>query len=390
MNKLLARLFIKDYENIEDSRVRNSYGTLSSIFGIIMNAIVSLSKIIIGAITASISIIADGINNLSDMASSGISLVGFKISNRPADKEHPFGHARMEYISALIIAFLIIFVGIQLAISSVENIISKATPSFSIIALVILSVSIVIKALMAIFYLNYAKLIKSSTLKACALDSFNDCVATALVLIALIISRFTNIVLDGYVGAIVSVYIVISGIKIVIETLSPLLGEKPAPELVKTIVEKTRAYNGILGIHDLVFHNYGANKYFITFHAEVDSSVDVMISHELIDTIENELSTDNIHVVIHLDPIVVNDPKTNALKQMVLGIIGEISPNLNIHDFRAIIGPNRTNLIFDLLLPDHTSYDKDTITKIISERITEIDPSCKAIISVDYPFIDVT
>lgn len=390
MNKLLARLFIKDYENIEDSHVRNSYGTLSSIFGIIMNAIVSLSKIIIGAITASISIIADGINNLSDMASSGISLVGFKISNRPADKEHPFGHARMEYISALIIAFLIIFVGIQLAISSVENIISKATPSFSIIAIVILSVSIVIKAMMAIFYLNYAKLIKSSTLKACALDSFNDCVATALVLIALIISRFTNIVLDGYVGVIVSVYIVISGIKIVIETLSPLLGEKPDPELVKTIVEKTRAYNGILGIHDLVFHNYGANKYFITFHAEVDSSVDVMISHELIDTIENELNTDNIHVVIHLDPIVVNDPKINALKQMVLGIIGEISPNLNIHDFRAIIGPNRTNLIFDLLLPDHTSYDKDTITKIISEKIAEIDPSCKAIISVDYPFIDVT
>lgn len=390
MNKLLARLFIKDYENIEDSRVRNRYGTLSSIFGIIMNAIVSLSKIIIGAITVSISIIADGINNLSDMASSGISLVGFKISNRPADKEHPFGHARMEYISALIIAFLIIFVGIQLAISSVENIISKATPSFSIIAIVILSVSIVIKAMMAIFYLNYAKLIKSSTLKACALDSFNDCVATALVLIALIISRFTNIVLDGYVGAIVSVYIVISGIKIVIETLSPLLGEKPDPELVKTIVEKTRAYNGILGIHDLVFHNYGANKYFITFHAEVDSSVDVMISHELIDTIENELNTENIHVVIHLDPIVVNDPKINALKQMVLGIIGEISPNLNIHDFRAIIGPNRTNLIFDLLLPDHTSYDKDTITKIISEKIAEIDPSCKAIISVDYPFIDVT
>lgn len=390
MNKLLARLFIKDYENTEDSRVRNSYGTLSSIFGIIMNAIVSLAKIVIGAITASISIIADGINNLSDMASSGISLVGFKISNRPADKEHPFGHARMEYISALIIAFLIIFVGIQLAISSVENIVSKATPSFSIIAIVILSISIVIKALMAIFYLNYAKLIKSSTLKACALDSFNDCIATVLVLIALIISRFTSIVLDGYVGAIVSVYIVISGIKIVIETLSPLLGEKPDPELVKTIVEKTRAYNGILGIHDLVFHNYGANKYFITFHAEVDSSVDVMISHELIDTIENELNTDNIQVVIHLDPIVVNDPKTNALKQMVLGIIGEISPNLNIHDFRAIIGPNRTNLIFDLLLPDHTSYDKDTITKIISEKIAEKDPCCKAIISIDYPFIDVT
>lgn len=390
MNKLLARLFIKDYENIEDSRVRNSYGTLSSIFGIIMNALVSVSKIAIGAITASISVIADGINNLSDMASSGISLVGFKISNRPADKEHPFGHARMEYISALIIAFLIIFVGIQLAISSIENIIAKAAPSFSIVAIVILSVSIAIKALMAIFYLNYAKLIKSSTLKACALDSFNDCIATTLVLIALIISRFTNVVLDGYVGAVVSVYIVISGIKIVIETLSPLLGEKPDPELVKSIVEKTRAYDGILGIHDLVFHNYGANKYFITFHAEVDSSIDVMISHELIDTIENELNTDNIHVVIHLDPIVVNDPKTNALKQMVLGIISEISPNLNIHDFRAIIGPNRTNLIFDLLLPDHTSYDKEIITKIVSKKIAEKDPTCKAIISVDYPFIDIT
>lgn len=389
MNKLLAKIFVKNYQNIDDPKVRNGYGMLASIIGILSNLILSVAKILIGALSASVSVIADGINNLSDMSGSGISIVGFKLSNRPADKDHPFGHARMEYISALIIAFLIIFVGVQLAITSIQSIIANTAPSTNNIAFIILGISIAIKLYMAYMYRGFYKIIKSSSLKACFVDSINDCITTSLVLIGLLITKFTAINLDGYIGVAVSLYIAISGIKLVKETLNPLLGEMPDPDMVKSIVERAKSFDGILGVHDLVCHNYGAKKYFITFHAEVDASVDVMTSHELIDRIENELSNANIHVVIHMDPIITSDKRINDLKAMVEDILFKISPSLKMHDFRVIIGPNRKNLIFDVLLPDHTSYKENVIKKIIGDMVSERDKTCFTVISIDYPFTEI-
>lgn len=386
MNKILAKIFIKDYQNTDDPKVRNNYGLLASVIGILSNFMLSIAKIVIGVFSSSVSIIADGINNLSDMSGSGISIIGFKLSNRPADKDHPFGHARMEYISALIIAFLIIFVGVQLAISSIQNIISGAKTEANTVAFIILGISIAIKLYMAYMYHGFYKIIKSNSLKACCVDSINDCIATGLVIGGLLVTKFTTINLDGYIGAAVSIYIAISGIKLVKETLSPLLGEMPDPEMVKSIVERAKSFEGILGVHDLVCHNYGAKKYFVTFHAEVDAAIDVMASHELIDRIENELSNANIHVVIHMDPIIVNDKRINDLKSMVEDVLFKISPSLKMHDFRVIIGPNRKNLIFDVLLPDHYSYKENVIKKIIGDMVSERDKTCFTVISIDYPF----
>lgn len=387
MNKLLAKLFIKDYNNVKDCRVRNAYGTMTSIFGIICNTILASAKIIIGAMSASVSILADGINNLTDMSSSTVSLIGFRMSNRPPDKKHPFGHARMEYLASLIISFIIIFVGFQLATNSIQSIISGEKPIITIISLIILSVSIVIKGYMAYFYHANAKLIDSQALRAVRMDSINDVIATTFILISAIVGYFTNLNLDGYMGAAMSLYIIVAGIKLMKDTLNPLLGEKPDSELVKSIVNKIKSYPNILGIHDLVIHNYGANKFFVTLHAEVDCKIDVMSSHELIDTVEKDITTADMHCVIHMDPIITDDPRIDNMHDITRNIINSINDKLALHDFRVIIGPNRTNIIFDLVIPNDCELDKNDLDCRINALLKEYDPTFNAIINFDHYYV---
>lgn len=386
MRKLLAKIFIKDYQNIQNTRVRNAYGTLASVFGIICNTFLSLIKIICGGLFGSIAMLADGINNLSDMTSSGISLISFRMSNKPPDSKHPYGHARIEYVASLIISLIIIVVGVQLSISSIQAIIAKNTPRIDNLILIFLGVSIVIKAYMAYFYMRMAKDIDSSALKAVYVDSINDVIATTVVLASSLITRYTGVNLDGYTGVLVSVYIFISGVRLAIVTLSPILGEKPSQELVDSIVAKVKEHDGILGVHDLIAHNYGAKKYFVTFHAEVDSTVDILQSHELIDDIENDLTSDNVHVVIHMDPIVTNDEITNKYRVILTDTLREIDPTLHFHDFRVVVGRNRNNLIFDVVCQNN-NHSAEELEYAIADRLAQHDPTCKAVFKLDYNYV---
>lgn len=388
MSKFLGKIFIKDYKNYNDDKVRNAYGVLGSILGIIANIFLSISKVVIGFLTSSIAVIADGINNISDTASSSISLIGFKLSKRPADKEHPFGHARMEYISSLIISFIIIFVGIQLIITSIDKISANGVTDINLLTYVILSVSIFVKICLSIYYKIWGKKINSSSLKAVSFDSFNDVIATSVILICALISQFCGINLDGYAGVGVAVFIIYSGIKLTVSTLNPLLGEKPDKELVKKICQKISEYNDILGIHDLVIHNYGPNKYFASLHAEVDSKTDIMSSHELIDMVERELSTDNLKVLIHMDPINTDDELTNNFKDIVEKVVLEINPNMSIHDFRIVVGTKRKNLIFDLVIPTDTKFDQNHLTNLIQSKVQEINIECFVVICFDQNYVN--
>ena len=346
MFKLLENIFInKKYpKEIMNNEKRSAYGILSSIFGIVCNIILCSIKIISGVIFASISLVADGINNLSDGASSITSLIGFKLAQTPPDDEHPYGHERIEYISALFVSIFIIIVGILLGKSSIEKLISKEEMDLSKFYLLIgiLGVSILIKMWMGLVYLNVSKKINSLTIKATSQDSFNDCITTFAILISLIISKLTSFNLDAYLGLAVAIFILINGIKLCFETISPLLGEAPSEEYVKKMISKILSYDGILGVHDLVMHNYGPDKYFATIHCEVDSKVDVMISHEVIDQIERDIRSDfNIELTIHLDPIDTSDDFTNELKNILENIINlnEKMPenqNVNVVELRKI------------------------------------------------------
>ena len=285
MVNLLAKLFIKDYKNVESENVRTAYGTMSGIFGIITNCVLVIIKLFIGIISASISIIADAINNLSDMGSSLLTIIGFKISNKPADKDHPYGHQRVEYIISLIIAMIIAFVGLELLTTSIDKIINPEVVKVDLITFIVLGVAIVLKALQGLFYLSASKKINSLSLKASAKDSINDCISTTAVLVGTIISKASGYNVDGIVGVLVSAFIMYSAINLIKETMSPLIGEKPDPELVEKVSRAVLSYPKVLGIHDMITHLYGPSKVFISLHAEVDASEDVLISHDLIDNI---------------------------------------------------------------------------------------------------------
>ena len=289
MVNFLAKLFIKDYKNVENEKVRENYGTLSGVFGIITNLILVVIKVIIGLLSASISIIADAINNLSDMGSSLLTIIGFKISSKPADKDHPYGHQRVEYIISLIIAMIIAFVGLELLTTSIDKIINPDVIKVEVITFIILGVAIVLKGLQGLFYLSASKKIDSLSLKASAKDSINDCISTSAVLIGTIISKTTGYNVDGIVGILVSGFIIYSAIMLIKETMSPLIGEKPDPELIEKVTRTVLSYPKVLGIHDVITHLYGPSKVFISLHAEVDANDNVLVSHDLIDNIEQEV-----------------------------------------------------------------------------------------------------
>jgi len=376
MGKLLFKTFIKDYTNVEDPKVREEYGKLAGIVGIITNALLSVLKICIGIFTGSIAIIADGINNLMDISTSTITLIGFKLSAMPEDKEHPYGHARLEYLTGLLISALIIVVGVQLFISSSKKVLAPDPLQFSLITIVILLAAIAVKIWQSLFYFKAGKAIHSLALLASGTDSKIDVLATSCVLLSLLIGKLTGLMLDGIVGCLVSLFIIWTGIQLVRETSSPLLGEHPDPELVDQIAQKAQSFEGVLGLHDLVVHNYGPRKIFASLHIEVDADADLMESHDLIDDIERTLSQSlNIHLVVHMDPIRVNDPLIDELHQTILGLIKLLPGVSGMHDLRIVPGYTHTNVIFDLVLLPECRLKEHEIKEFIQKGIQEVNPT---------------
>lgn len=388
MINLLIKHFIKNYENVNDPSVRVNYGTTSSIVGIIVNILLSLSKILIGTIFNSIAVIADGVNNLSDAGSSVVTLVGFKISSKPADKDHPFGHARIEYLTGLILGVVILLVGIELMKSSFNKIINPAVTTYSAAMIIVLIISILMKFWLSSFYLKIAEKISSATIKAASADSRNDVIATFTVLISVIISRLTGLEIDGYMGVIVALFILYSGIDILRDILNPILGEMPDPDFIKKIEKKILSYEGIINIHDLVVHNYGPNKYFATVHAEVDAKEDILKSHDMIDNIEREFARDlDINLVIHLDPIITNDNEINQLRCRIGKIIRSIDAKLTMHDFRVVRGETHTNLIFDVVIPVGYEIKSAELIEQIEKEVKKEDSSYYAVVTIDKNYV---
>ncbi len=387
MFNFFIKRFIKNSDNIQDIKVREAYGTFSGVFGIVTNLILFILKLLIGLASGSISIIADAMNNLADSGSSILTIVGFKLSSKPADEDHPYGHARMEYLTGLGISVLIIIIGFEFLTSSAKKIFSPEIPDFRIITFVILGISIIGKILQALFYRKVGKLIKSDTLLAAFTDSFNDVISTLAVLISTLITFFFGIVLDGFIGLAVSLFILFSGIKLVIETANPLIGTAPERELVEKISEKIRTYDIVLGIHDLVVHSYGAEKCFASVHVEVDAKSDIVHAHDMIDIIERDFMKElGISLVIHMDPIITDSEELTNAKNKIQKILSEISDNISMHDFRAVFGNSHTNLIFDVCIPFSFPLSEDELRAKIFEETKKIEPDWFTVVTVDRDF----
>ena len=388
MTNFLIKLFIKNYEKTDDVKVRESYGKFSGIIGIITNILLFLIKIITGLLFHSIAIVADAVNNLSDSASSIVTLVGFKLAGKPADAEHPYGHARIEYLSGLIVSFSILTLGLQLARSSFDKVLNPENAEFSAITIVVLIVAILVKIWQCLFYKKVGKTIGSTAIGATAADSMNDVFATSAILIGTVITKLIGFNLDGYMGIAVAVFIMISGIKLIIATSNPLLGMAPSKELVDEIYQKIMSYEGILGIHDLNVHNYGPMRRFASVHCEVSASQNIMVSHDIIDNIERDfLDQEGIHLVIHLDPIVTDDARTNQLKAQVEEIIHKISPEITMHDFRVVWGTTHSNLIFDICVSFGFSISDKVLSDRISQAIYQLDSTYHSVITVDHDYV---
>lgn len=368
MTELLLRLFVKGYKNPTNPKVHLAIGRLAGKVGIFCNAVLSLVKVIAGIISGSVSIIADGMNNLSDTMSSVITLLGFRMANKPADKDHPYGHARYEYLSGLLVAIFVIIVGVELAKSSVEKIITPSLVEFSPLTFGILVFAILVKIWMTLFYRNLGKRIKSQTLKATSLDSRNDVVATFAVLVGAIIEKTFSINVDGYMGLAVAIFILVSGIKAVGETIPPILGKGADKELVDAITELVLSHDKILGVHDILVHDYGPGQCFSSLHAELDAEEDPIVCHDIIDDIECDAFDElNVRLVIHYDPVEVNNEERKQMEKVTGEIIAEISPDLSFHDFRLVRSSKQTKLVFDLAMP----YSMEINAKDIKDKIDE-------------------
>ena len=352
MTGLLIRKFVRNYENTGDPAVRDAVGRLSGIVGILCNVLLFAAKFLAGTLTGSVAITADAINNLSDASSSVVTLLGFKLASKPADEKHPYGYARIEYMAGLIVAGIILIIGYSLAQTSIEKIRHPETIEFSALSIAILVGSILMKLWMSRFNTILGNHIHSTTLLATAADSRNDVISTGTVLCACILAKSTGIIADGWMGLAVAVFILCSGIGIARDTISPLLGEVPDPELIHHIHDTMMARPEVLGVHDLVVHDYGPGRIFATAHAEMDCRADVMESHEVIDELEAQFRReDHLEVTIHYDPIVTDDPEMNGLRSKVHAALKAIDPRLEMHDVRMVKGERHTNLIFDVLLP---------------------------------------
>lgn len=386
MVNFLIKTFIKNSENTENPKIRQKYGTLSSIVGIICNVLLFLIKYAMGTLSHSISIVSDAFNNLSDCAGCLVTLLGYKMASKPADKNHPFGHGRMEYLTSLIIAALIIFVGIELLKNSVEKIINPVEIRFSFAVLISLVFSIAVKLWMAVFNAELGKKINSSVLAATAKDSKSDVIATSATLIALICSLFTALPVDGVMGLLVSVFILKSGYDIVKDTVDELLGKPADPEIINHIKEYVLKNDKIIGIHDLIIHSYGPGNIIGSCHVEVKSNESFTEVHDIVDSIEREIHNNlNILMTIHMDPIEVNDMLTNKCKKLVNNIIHSIDSSLDLHDFRIVSGESHTNLIFDLVVPFECKYSNEELKQKIDMQLSKENINYYTVIVFDKP-----
>ena len=380
----IMKAFVPGYGAQDTPQVREKSGKVAGAVGIATNLLLFAIKLAAGLVSGSVAVMADAVNNLTDSGSSIVMLVGFKLAGKPADEKHPFGHARMEYLSGVIVSFLVLFLGLELGRTSVEKIISPQPADFNLLALGILAVSVVIKLWQCFFYRSVGKTIHSDTVFATSSDSRNDAIATTVVLLGALITRFTGANLDGVLGLAVAVFIVISGVKLVIETGNPLLGVAPDEALVKQIYEKILSYEGVFGIHDLTVHNYGEGKCFASVHCEVPAERDILLSHDIIDNIERDFEKDlGIHLVIHLDPIVTGDERTNKLREQVGKLLHVVVPQASMHDFRVVWGVTHSNVVFDVAVPFSLQDSDQQIQERISQAVQTLDPTYRTVITVD-------
>jgi cation diffusion facilitator family transporter len=391
ISNFLVKSFVKNNEDTKNPKVRNSYGTLGGVIGIIINFILFVIKFSVGMLVGSIAISADAFNNLSDAASSIITIIGFKMSNKPADAEHPFGHGRIEYLSALLVAFMVMLVGVQFVKSSIERIMNPEVITFELIPFILLLISIGFKVWLSTFNRFIGNKINSSALKAAATDALGDVFTSSTVVISFLFAKFTSLPIDGYIGIFVALAILYAGFGLVRETLNPLLGEAPDPELVNELYEKVLAYPLISGVHDLIVHNYGPGRIIASLHAEIPADVDIMEIHNVIDKAEREISTDlNLHLVIHMDPICVLTDEIKETWDYVEKILRKYPEIKSMHDFRIVGEGDVKNLIFDIVLEASESGNKKKQEKMIADIKTSIKkehPQYNCVITVDYDFM---
>lgn len=384
MDKFIDKYLITQQDKKSVHRYRNKYGSVTSIIGILINLILFVGKFIAGTLISSVSVTADAINNLSDAGSSIIALVSFKISSKPADRDHPFGHARFEYVASMIVSFIIMTIGFRLISTSVEKIIHPEEGNFSVVTVIILAVSILLKLWLFLFYKKIGKRLDSTVIIASSADSLSDVVSTSAVLASVIIIKLTGFNTDGYMGVAVAVFIMFSGLKILLETKNHILGMAPDESMMDKIVSEAKSHPETLGVHDIVIHNYGPGRCFASLHVEVDGRSDIFQTHDVIDNIEKDVFNKlGVHCVIHLDPIETDNQAVNRLKEKITFIITGINRDITIHDFRYVPGHTHTNLIFDIAVPYEVKEDDAALVADIEAAVHDILPNYNAIITVD-------
>ncbi|HHV50650.1 MAG TPA: cation transporter [Clostridiales bacterium] len=385
MTDWIINLFARKYRDMDENSARQYLGEFSGRVGIIANLLLFSIKLAAGILSSSVAVIADAFNNLSDAGSAIVTLVGFHLASAPPDKEHPFGHGRMEYISAMAISVIIMLAGYELAKTSIKKIISPDDTTFGVLPFIIILTAIIVKIWLMVFYTRVGKKINSEALFASAVDSRNDAICTSLVVISAAVSIFAKISIDGYVGTAIAAFVMWSGISVLKDTVSLLLGQAPDPELVKSIRETVLGYDKIIGLHDLIVHSYGPTKRIISFHAEVSCEEDLMRSHDLIDRIERDLMGKyNAVVCIHMDPVDTKDERIKEMKALVEGIIKEVDSSVSLHDFRVVFGETHTNLIFDMVVPFHyKEKDINILRERVQKLVWETDPNLYTVVTVE-------
>lgn len=388
MTDLLIKLFVKNKDDVRDPAVRSNYAMLSSTTGIIANILLFIGKLIIGILSASVAIIADAFNNIGDAGSSVVTMIGFRFSGKHADKEHPMGHGRFEYISAFIVDVLIIFVGVELFKTSIEKIITPEATAIGTATLVFLGAAIAVKCWLFFFYRKIAKRINSTAIRAASFDSISDVVATTLVFVSALLSKFAGLNIDGYAGILVAAFIFYTGVKAAKETIDLLIGGSPDKEILKKISDFVKDYPEVIGIHDVMVHDYGPGRQIISFHAEVSAKSDFSYVHDVIDNIERDFQKKYGYIVtIHLDPIVVDDEKVNEMYDFVKTVVKEVDETFSVHDFRMTYGGNHINLIFDLSIPVDSKTSDEDAAKTVEDKIRSLRPECNCVIKAEHPYV---
>ncbi len=388
MTNFLVRIFVGKNKDANDVAVRGKYAALAGFTGIALNVLLFIGKLILGILAGSVAIIADAFNNISDAGSSVVTLIGFRLAAKPVDKEHPLGHGRIEYVCGFIVDMLIILVGVELLKSSVDKILHPVLPQVGVATLCLLAAAILVKVWLFFFYNKIGKTIHSSSIKAAGFDSLCDCIATALVLVSSVVASLSGVGIDGYAGILVAAFILFTGIKAAKETIDLLLGSPPEPEFIEGIYEFAKGYPSIVGIHDVMVHDYGPGRQIVSFHAEVPSDSDINVAHEEVDAMERDMHAKfGCIVTVHLDPIVVNDPQVNELRSLAERAVREVDERFSLHDFRMTMGESNVNLIFDLLVPVDCKMGKEEAEAAVVEKIREKKSNCFCVIRVEHPFV---